>query len=311
MPPRIIPRVSGVMMKCWTFLAAVFAACGIDAQAAEVLYAASVRSTPGDDSQRVAGHLYTFDLSTRVFSLVGPLRAGGRPIGVTGLADHPQTGELFGITAESSPNFPSSLVAIDVSSGDARVIGALRAIGSDIAFDPEGRLHVWMRETSQLARVDLSTGKATPIGDARGAGQTGGLGIDAAGRVYVAASGATGTLDMVDRTTGAISKGPGLRGAPYPAGINSLSISPAGVIFAVNTNLGSPANTVLVKIDARDGTVTQLGPLPNDTDALVFMPGAPGQRATLMIAGLVVVVIAIASFMVARRRRRAASAGKA
>ena len=298
-------------MNWWTVLAAVIAACGIDAQAAEVLYVASVRSTLGDDPQRVAGNLYTFDLSTSVFSLAGPLRAGGRPIGVTGLADHPRTGELFGITAESSPNFPSSLVAIDVSSGEARVIGALRAIGSDIAFDPEGTLHVWLRATSQLARIDLASGAATPIGDARGAGQTGGLGIDAAGRVYVAANGATGTLDMVDRMTGAISKGPDLRGAPYPAGINSLSISPAGVIFAVNTNLGSPANTVLVKIDARDGTVTQLGPLPNDTDALVFMPGAPRPAATLAIAGLVVILIAIVSFMFARRRRRAVEPDKA
>lgn len=291
-------------------VAAIVVTHGIAAQAADVLYAASVRSPLGQDSQAIAGNLYMFDLSTRVFSLVGPLRAAGVPIGVTGLADHPSTGELFGITAESSPNFPNSLISIDPSSGEARVIGRLRAIGSDIAFDPKGNLHVWLRETSQLARVDLSTGQATPLGEPGAAGQTGGLGIDAAGRVYVAASGATGTLDMIDATSGAISKGPALRGAPYPAGINSLTVSPAGVIFAVNTNLGSPANTVLVKIDPSDGKVTQVGPLPNDTDALVLMPGSSGINSPLGIAGMVVVLIALAGFLFARRLRPAGSSGK-
>lgn len=290
-------------MQWRPWVAAVLASACMSTTAAEVLYAASVRSTLGDVAHPIAGNLYTVSIPTAVFSLVAPIRADGKPIGITGLADHPQTGVLFGITSEASPNHARVLVTVDPTTGEARVIGELGAAGSDIAFDARGRLFVWLRESSRLGTIDLETGRATPIGPAREAGPTGGLAIDAAGRVYVAATGAAGTLDVVDPATGRVTKGPALRGAPYGGGINSLSFGSGGRIFAVNTNLGAPANTLLVTIDPVSGLVTQLGPLPNDTDALVFMERTSWLRAAILPVAVLGAIAVGAAFAIRRRRK--------
>lgn len=284
--------------------------CPAPATAAETLYAASVRSPLGDRSHLVAGNLYTVNLSTGVFTLVGAIRVGGvTPVGVTGLADHPETDTLYGITADSSPNYPRSLVTIDVATAEATVVGSMEASGSDISFNRAGTLFIWLRETSQLGRVDLSSGRVTALGSPGPSSETGGIAIDANGRAYLAATGATGSLDVIDTTTGTIVKGPMLRGAPYPAGINSLTISPAGVLFAVNTNLGSPANTLLVKIDTKSGVVTQVGPLPNDTDALIFdqppwsiASVLSSKEGLTLLAAVLALGLALTFFILSRRR---------
>ncbi len=273
-------------------LAIVACACAAIAPAKDVLYAASVRSHLGATAQPLAGNLYTIDVSAGTFALVGPLRADGAPIGVTGLADLPETGILYGITASSSPNYPHSLVIVDPATGNAKVIGDLGNVGSDIAFDPRGRLFVWLREKGQLGKVDIATGRATPIGNAGPATETAGLVIDRDGRAYLAKSGAEGTLDTVDLETGAVRTGPALRGAPF-GGINSLTWSPTGVLLAVNTNRGSPANAVLVRIDPSSGQATQLGPLPNDADGLVFVEPPWSFNDLFLNHGLLVTAMAI------------------
>lgn len=238
-----------------------------------VLYAASVRGFVGDGAALIAGNLYKVDLKSGAFVLVGAIRVNGtEPIGITGLADRPATGELYGITSSASPNHPHALVTVDTATANARLVGDLGAPGSDIAFDAKGRLFVWLRESGRIGLVDLATGRATPIGEPRKATETGGLAIDEAkGIAHVAVSGAGGTLDHVDLESGLVTPGPKLVDAPYPGGINSLTLSPTGTLFAVNTNLGHPANTLLVRIDTSTGVIAQIGPLPNETDALVFV----------------------------------------
>jgi hypothetical protein len=278
---------------------------------AETLYAASVRSGINAGAPSVAGSLYRINPSTGGIKLIGPIRIDGTvPIGVTGVADHPSTGVVYGITAESSPSHPHSLVTIDIGSGVAKLVGDLGASGTDIAFGPGGNLFVWLRQTSQLGAVDLATGVARPIGPPGPPSETGGLTIDTNGRTYLAATGATGTLDTIDRNTGVVTKGPKLEGAPF-GGINSLAIAPDGSILAVNTNLGSPANTVLVRINVATGNVTQIGPLPNDTDALAFVEQPwslaevlSSRRTLTLIAALVVVGLVVAFFLGTRRRER-------
>lgn len=281
------------------------------AAAAETPYAASVRSPINEGSSNVAGNLYVVDPATAAYRLIGPIRvAGTTPVGVTGLAIHPGTGILYGITALVSPNHPRSLVTINPANGEAAAIGNLGAAGSDIGFDAAGTLFVWLRETQQLGTVDLATGAATPRGAAGFPGTTGGLGVDPRGRTYVAATGATGTLDTVATATGSVTRGPALTGAPHPSGINSLSISPEGEVFAVNTNMGVPASTILVRIDPATGEVTKVGALPNDTDALAFSAsGGAGTAvyslpAKVILLGLSILVgIAAVAFAVSRRNR--------
>jgi sugar lactone lactonase YvrE len=294
-------------------LASIFAACwlwlGLSAHAAEGLYTASVRGTLGNDVAAVAGSLYRVDPDNGAITLVGPLRIDGQlPIGITGLADHPRGGILYGITSGSSPNHPHSLVTIDVASGRAQLVGDLGAVASDIAFDAAGNLFAWLPRSSQVAVIDLSNGVARPIGPAGRGSETGGLAIDAQGHAWVASTGATGSIDSVDTNTGAVRAGPALTGTPFPGGINSLTFSPRGRLYAVNTNLGSPANTLLIAINPATGAVTQLGALPNDTDALVFveppwkLADLLESRATLTTIAVVVVMISVALVFVFGRR---------
>ena len=102
----------------------------------------------------------------------------------------------------------------------------------------------------------------------------GGLAIDGRGIAYVAATTAAGTLDKVDVRTAARTVGPVLSGAPYLSAIHSLTFSPSGVLFGVNTNLGAPAKTALVTIDPVSGVVSLVGALPEDADGLTFSTDA-------------------------------------
>ncbi len=293
-------------------LAAAFA-MGISAAsgAAHTLYAASVRSGLAPDAP-IAGNLYVVNLANGTASLVGAIRLpGSKPIGVTGMAVHPSTGVLYGITSEQSPNNPRSLVTIDPTSGAATLVGDLGAIGSDIAFDPNGVLYLWLPATSQLGTVNLSTAAVTPLGPTGTAGSPAGIAIDPNGMVYVTSKGASGTLDNVDLKTGSLQIGPALTGAPFSTQINSMSFSPSGLLLAVNSNGGSPATTRLVTINTASGAVATIGALPDDTDALAFTGTGPNLAPTLttmspgarvVIAVISAVLIGIAGTLVLRRK---------
>jgi hypothetical protein len=280
--------------------------------ALHTLYAASVRSAVSGDAP-IAGNLYTVNLANGTASLVGAIRLpGSKPIGVTGMAVHPSSGVLYGITSEQSPNSPRSLVTIDPTSGAASLVGDLGRNGSDIAFDAKGTLYVWLPVTSQLGTVDISNATVTPIGRPGPAGSPAGIAIDPNGMVYVTSKGASGTLDNVDLVTGALQIGPPLTGAPFSTQINSMSFSPSGLLLAVNSNGGSPANTRLVTINTATGAVATIGALPDDTDALAFTGGGTNLAPTLstmsaggrvVIAVISTVLIFLAASLVLRRRK--------
>ena len=276
------------------------------------LYAASVRSGGTSADAPIAGNLYSVNLASGSATLIGAIRLpDAKAIGVTGMAFHPQTGVLYGITSDVSPNSPHSLVTIDATTGKATLVGDLNLIGSDLAFDSKGTLYVWMQGTSQLGTVDTSTAVVTPIGKARPAGPPAGIAIDPQGMVYVTAKGASGTLDNVDLATGALQVGPVLTGAPFSTQINSMSFSPSGLLLAVNSNGGSPANTRLVTINTATGAVATIGTLPDDTDALAFF-GSTGSSiaptfsnmnpgARVVIIALTVALLGVAATMIFRR----------
>jgi hypothetical protein len=271
--------------------------------ALHTLYAASVRSAVSGDAP-IAGNLYTVNLANGTASLVGAIRLpGSKPIGVTGMAVHPTTGVLFGITSEQSPNSPRALVTIDPTSGAATLVGDLGMGGSDIAFDPKGTLYVWLPGTTQLGTVNLSNAQVSPIGKPGQPGSPAGITIDPQGMVYVTSKGASGTLDNVDLATGALQVGPQLTGAPFSTQINSMSFSPSGLLLAVNSNGGNPATTRLVTINTATGVVATIGPLPDDTDALAFSGSgsnlaptlstmSPGGRVVIAVISTVLLVLA-------------------
>jgi hypothetical protein len=284
-------------------VAAMALGCTGAGAALHTLYAASVRSAVSADAP-IAGNLYTINLANGTATLVGAIRLpGSKSIGVTGLAADPTTGVLYGITSEKSPNSPHALVKIDPASGAAELVGDLRVVGSDITFDSKGTLYVWLPGTSQLGTVNLSDAVVSAIGKAGPGGSPAGIAIDPNGMVYVISKGASGTLDNVDLATGALQVGPQLTGAPFSTQINSMSFSPSGLLLAVNSNGGSPANTRLVTINTATGVVATIGPLPDDTDALTFSgTGAniaptlttmsPGGRVGIAVVSTVLLVLA-------------------
>jgi hypothetical protein len=105
----------------------------------------------------------------------------------------------------------------------------------------------------------------------------------------------------VDLTSGALQIGPPLTGAPFSTQINSMSFSPSGLLLAVNSNGGSPANTRLVTINTATGAVATIGSLPDDTDALAFVGEGSGLAPTFtaLNPGLRVVVVALSTALVA------------
>jgi hypothetical protein len=230
------------------------------------------------------------------------------------MAAHPNSGVLFGITSEQSPNSPRSLVTIDPKSGAATLVGELGVVGSDISFDAKGILYMWLPGTSQLGVVDTSSASVAPLGRPGHPGSPAGIAVDPQGMVFVTAKGAGGTLDNVDLASGALQIGPPLTGAPFSTQINSMSFSPSGLLLAVNSNGGSPASTRLVTINTATGAVATIGALPDDTDALAFTGGGgpnlaptfstlnPGARVVVAVVSTILVVLALAVLLRGRRK---------
>jgi DNA-binding beta-propeller fold protein YncE len=299
---KLFPRILAAIVALWVSSAGAVP---------HTLYAASVRSGLAPDAP-IAGNLYVINLANGTATLVGAIRLpGSKPIGVTGMAVHPSTGILYGITSELSPNHPRSLVVIDPDSGAATLVGDLGMIGSDIAFDANGTLYLWLPATSQLGTVNVENAAVTPLGKPGPAGSPAGIAIDPVGMVYVTSKGANGTLDNVDLATGSLQVGPPLTGAPFATQINSMSFSPSGLLLAVNSNGGSPATTRLVTINTATGAVATIGTLPDDTDALAFTGTGPNLAPTLstmspggrvVIAAISTALVVLAGMLVLRRK---------
>jgi hypothetical protein len=294
-------------------VALAVAICAASGAWAETLYVATLRDYSNKDTGGLGGALYSVDSNNGKSTLLAPLRVGGAiPIGITGLAIHPKTGVFYGITAALSAQIPRSLVTIDPKTGNTTLVGSLNHEGSDIRFDGKGTLYVWLNDPPGLGTIDLGTGASTPIGTS---GYTdslgGGLAIDRSGDFYVSATNAAGTLDRVNLADGRVTVGPRIAGAPYLSSINSMAFSPAGVLHAVNSNLGAPAKSALIAIDPKTGVVKELGPLPNDVDPLAFAPSSlaaateePAVKLWMLVAVAMAagIVLGYGLALVSRRR---------
>ena len=213
---------------------------------------------------------------------------------------------FLALRRQPRPRFRISLVRLDPTNGNVRLVGDLGVSGSDIGFDSHGTLFIWLPATSQLGKVDLKTGAVTKIGRARGAmAVKGGFAVNAAGGAFVAGSGAKGTLDTVDLQTGNVVASVPFTGARYPALINGLASSFGTSLLGVNTDGGTPSLADLVKIDIGTGSLTVIGPLPNDTDALAFAPTGGGNAWDLnrgrSLLFAVLVVLAIGALIFSRK----------
>jgi hypothetical protein len=268
MPILLVRRAAACLAAALAASAFSLAAFGADA-----LYATSLRGEAAGGAF-VAGNLYTVDPASAAAKLIGPIRLGDTAIGITAVATHPRTGVFYGITAGLSPAVPRSLMTVDLDSARATLVAPLSMRGSDLAFGQDGTLYMWVPEAKRLVKLDVDSGAIEPLGPSGiDAGPSGGLAIDrGGGKAYVAATGASGTLDTIDLETGKGTTGPRLTGAPFAVSIDNMTLSPSGTLYAVNSNGGAPSNAALVTIDVATGEVRRIGALPGDTRGLIFAP---------------------------------------
>jgi hypothetical protein len=246
---------------------------------AQTMYVATLRDNAAND---VGGALYSVDLKEQHSSLVAPIRIGGAiPIGLTGLAVHPKTGVFYGITGGVSPNLPKSLVTIDPRNGNATLVGSLGFSGADIRFDSKGTLYVWLIDRNCLGTIDLGTGAAKPIAPpAYEQTLGGGIAVNREGVVYISANSSAGSLDAYDPREAKLTTGPQIKGAPYVSSVGSMAFSDDGVLYGVNSNLGTPSKTRLIVIDPKTGEAKDVMALPDDVDPLAFAPVSSVRAAT-------------------------------
>jgi HYR domain len=231
-------------------------------------------------SNAVAGNLYKIDPMTAAATLVAPITnaSGGGAIGLTGLDFDPISGTLYGITANGifgGNTVSSNLVTIDPITGVATVIGSLGRANSDISFQSNGTLFGFQAgggsgSNPAMTTISLSTGAATPVGDSGvSSTQGGGLAFGPGGTLYV--SPIDNALDTLDPATGALTTGPTLTGAPHGR-LNAMAFDSHSILFASDTDHGGTALVDLVTVDTSTGAVTTIGALPDNTDAIAFVP---------------------------------------
>ncbi len=290
-------------------LACLAAWLAAPAAAEALLYAASNRAHFSEGTAGIWCNLYRVDPGTSKFVLLAPVRVKDQAtVTIVTLAIQPKTDVVYAASGARSPTAPSSLLTIDPKTGEAQVLGSIGHVVSDLAFTDDGRLYAWLPEENRLAKVNPASGAATlmPPSGINGEPGGGGFVIDERDVGYLAATGAVGTLDRVDIKSGKVTPGPRLSGAPFPAAISNLTFSPDDRMYAVNSNMGAPAATALVRIDPASGKVTEVGKLPNDSHALIFVPHDALAMWLWIGAGIVAVALAIGGWMYARRRKRAA-----
>jgi hypothetical protein len=266
------------------------------------LYAATAHLDPKNGES--AGQLYVINPETGRAKLIGPIRIdGGIALAIDGLAVHPKTRALYGITYRSSPE--PSLIMIDPHSAAARKIGPLGVRGTDIHFDGSGTLYIWIAESHRLGTVNLETGAVTllPPTEISGAG---GLAISPQGLAIVAGSTEGGVIDEVDVETGALVGGVSVINNSVLNAVYALTYMPTRSLLAVNQVKGREKGRELVSIDPESGNVTRIGVLPDEVDAIAFddSPGRSGGSKAGLLGYFVVILSGLALADTIRWRRK-------
>jgi Repeat of unknown function (DUF6923) len=260
--------------------------------------------------------------------LIDPARGFGQVVGdmgaeITGIAFHPFTGVLYGVTATIQlppQNFsPGDLVTIDPLTGVATLVGSLGLDDlsdegptlADIAFDPTtGVLYGWRaRRSGDLYTVDLETGAATLVGES-GLSNTNGQGLTfgPGGKLYYAGEGTQGLLRTIDKNTGLPNGSVQLTGYAGNENIPALAFD-GQTIFGVAGTGGD-----LITINPVTGVITTIGPIAsgdvpgNSIDGIAFAcprrPSSVPAMSAVGLACLAAALLALGAYAVALRARR-------
>src|SRR5439155_18502559 len=145
------------------------------------------------------GNLYNINPATGQATSIGPIG-----FGISAMAIHPTTGELYAITAPGGAG-QRNLIRIDRNTGQGRVIGnvGLGNFGiADMTFRADATLFAWSENSDDLIRISIDTGAGTVIANAGISTFGSGLAFDAAGTLWLAGNGSSGVLRNVNPVTG-------------------------------------------------------------------------------------------------------------
>jgi len=273
MPSRFSPRT--LTLRCLVPALVLAGLLALPAFAAALPQPTLLMTTGGSGNKKetVASDLYSVDPATAATA-----SRGGTGFAITGLAQDPTTGILYGVSNAKSPIAPKTLLTIDPATGGATQVGPLGLIIADISFDSQGRLFGWSEENDQLASIDKTTGAATEIGSNEIGTYGSGSAFDINDTYWLFPEGEGGGLSgseeeggyfTIDTATGK----PTFRGKLTPLDENRSSISAAAFdcartsVFATVNNFGEPPAN-LVTIDTATGALANKGTLPNGADGL-------------------------------------------
>jgi hypothetical protein len=231
-----------------TLVVVSFASSGSSATSA-VLYAAYGGPATVSD-------LYLVNPGNAALASVGPIG-----FSVTGLAVHPSTGVLYGVTAGGGSASTRKLITVNKTTGAGTVVGSLGLKIADIAFDASGQLWGWSETGDDLASINITTGAATIVADS-GFGTYGdGMSFDKNGVLYAMIDGSDDALYTINTTTGHPTSVATLSGSPNGgSAVNSASFGCDGsTLYAGDGGDGDPV--YLVTVNTSTGEITSLGQL--------------------------------------------------
>jgi hypothetical protein len=190
---------------------------------------------------------------------------------VTGLALHPKTKVLYGVTGAQDPDAPSSLIRINKATGKGKLIGdefeGTQYGAADITFTNDGTLYGWSEDTDDLVTINLATGAAAVVGEGTGSFGSG-LSADSNDTLFLTPEGDQGDLYTVDRDDGSVSSVVTLDGSVGDA-INSLAFDRKDNLFGTRKLVPETARD-LIRVDTNTGDVTSVGDSIERLDALEF-----------------------------------------
>jgi hypothetical protein len=206
--------------------------------------------------------------------------AGNTGVALSGMAQDPTTGLLYGATNAKSPALPLTLVTINPANGAVTPIGSFGKEPriADISFDSLGRLFGWWDEPEDnLVSIDKATGSVTLIGNSGLSTYGSGSAFDLNDNFWLLGEGEgeapppneEGLYYTVDTSTGV----PTARGRLTPIDENQSSVSAAAfdcartTLYATVNNYGEPPAN-LVTVDLVTGGLTNKGLIPTGADAL-------------------------------------------
>ncbi len=252
-------------------LSVFVAGCGSGGEGANIKFAGGSGAGSGQllaaDGSNGLSNLYTLNPATgAVTSTIGAIGYG-----VTGLAVHPTTGTLYGVTGRNSSLSPGSLITINRTTGAGTLVGDLFAGTTnpvaDITFTSDGTLYGWSQNTNDLVTIDLTTGVATVVGDSGLSTFGSGLAASSANVLFFTGNGDNGQLRTVDGATGLTTDVATLNGGTGIP-INALAFN-GSTLFGSRSGNGSVASD-LITIDTTTAAITVVGPSVDNLDAIVF-----------------------------------------